>query len=70
GFLVHLMYIERAIAEGMAYVDFLGGGGDHKVKLGGTDRGGLRIRVMKPMTMLEVTARACARAVAKTILGK
>lgn len=61
GLALPLLCIERAIKDGLQYFDFLGGGGDYKEKLGGADRGGLSIQVMRPMILLETKAREVAK---------
>lgn len=70
GLSLPVMCIEQSINAGLDYFDFLGGGGDYKEKLGGADRGGLSIQVMRPMILLETKAREGARKVAKKMLNR
>jgi len=56
-----VLCIERSIMDGLAYFDALGGGGDYKEKMGGVDRGGIKIQVLKPMPLLENMAKNMAR---------
>ena len=57
GFVLPVLCIEQSIKNGLEYFDFLGGGGDYKDKLGGVDRGGLKIQVLKLMPVLENITR-------------
>jgi CelD/BcsL family acetyltransferase involved in cellulose biosynthesis len=70
GLTLPALCIERAIKDGLQYFDFLGGGGDYKEKMGGADRGGLSIQVMRPMILLETKAREGARKVARKMLSR
>lgn len=65
GLVLPVLCIEKSIESGLEYFDFMGGGGDYKEKLGGVDKGGLNIQVVKRITRLEVMAKTVAKKVLK-----
>jgi CelD/BcsL family acetyltransferase involved in cellulose biosynthesis len=68
GFVLPLLCIQRSIESGLEYFDFLGGGGDYKEKLGGVDKGGLSIQLMKPVALLENMAKKILKRALRKIL--
>lgn len=65
-----VLCIERSIKDGLEYFDALGGGGDYKEKLGGVNRGGLRVQVLKPILLLENMISSTSAKLARKLLCK
>ena len=65
GLVLPVLCIEKSIESGLEYFDFMGGGGDYKEKLGGVDKGGISIQVVKRITRLEVMTKTVAKKVLK-----
>lgn len=62
-----VLAIERLLESGVEYFDFGGGGGGYKEKLGGVDKGGLHIEVVKRISAFEQVTRKIGRKVVKKV---
>lgn len=62
-----VLCIEKLLESGVEYFDFAGGGGYYKEKLGGVDKDGLHIQVVKPISALEQMARKIGGKIVKKV---
>jgi len=65
-----MLCIEKLLESGVECFDFMGGGGDHKTKLGAIDEDGLTIEVLRTISFAEIMAKNALRRMAGKIMNR